>query len=102
MPFGLPARTQQGGYQHGLSRRAERNVRRAGALAEVFAQVQPEVGQIELVARNNERHFLCDQAFTLVGGECLRHIDHRLSRYRPQLVQPIPDIANGRFVWISL
>ena len=38
------------------------------ALAKIFAQIDSEFRQVELIARHNERHFLLNQALSFVGG----------------------------------
>ena len=89
-------RAQQGGDQHGLRRGAEWRFCRASPLPEVFTQVNAQIGKIELVTRNDERHLLFDQPFALVRRERIGDIDRRVFRHGTQFVQLGTDVAERR------
>ena len=96
LPLGAPRPSQQDGDQHRLRRRAERGVRSGGRLAKVLAQVDPEIRQIELVARHQERYLLLDEALALVGCEGAGHVDHGHPGQLAQLVHLASNVGQSR------
>ena len=63
------------------------------SLPEVFAKIQAQIWQVELVAGHDEGDLLLDQAFALVRRQGIGHEHNRLFSQSPHLVQPGPDVT---------